>query len=186
MFLAALSFALLALSSEEGSPSWYEYFNYPGAELWKFFNLFLFLGIGLYLLRRPLRDALRSRREGIKRELERARMERDNALAQLAEVETRLKTLNDEVESIRGKSKAESEAEQDRIKRSTEDEMVKLREQAQREIQSAAKSATHELRQFAAQQSVRLAEDLIRKDIRSEDDERLISINLEELGRARN
>ena len=161
------------------SPWW----NYPGVELWKFLNLFIFIALGVYLFRQPLSDALRSRRERIKRDLLRAQQERDDALAQLAEVESRVARLDAEVAIIRERSKSEADAERERIKRSTEAEMTKLREQAQREIDSAGKAARQELRQFAAGQSVRLAEELIRREIRPEDDARLIGLNVEEFGR---
>jgi F-type H+-transporting ATPase subunit b len=180
MFLTAIRFVHLAIFIQEGVSPWW---NYPGVELWKFLNLFIFIAVGVYLLRRPLSDALRSRREGIKRDLLRARQERDDALAQLAEVESRVERLDAEVAIIRERSKAEADAERERIKSSTEAEMTKLREQAQREIDSAGKAARQELRQFAAGQSVRLAEELIRREIRPEDDARLIGLNVEEFGR---
>ncbi len=176
----ALTMMQLGLLSEEGTRDW---LYYPGAELWKFVNLFIFVSVGIYLLRRPLTDALRTRREGIKRDLQRAREERDRALAELAEVELRFERLDAEVASIRERSKSEAGAERERIKRATEVEMVKLREQAQREIESAIKAATHELRRFAAEQSISLAEEFIRQEIRPEDDARLIKLNVEELGR---
>jgi len=180
MFLTAIRFVHLAIFIQEGVSSWW---NYPGVELWKFLNLFIFIAVGVYLLRRPLSDALRSRREGIKRDLLRARQERDDALAQLAEVESRVERLDAEVTIIRERSNSEADAERERIKRSTEAEMTKLRAQAQREIDSAGKAARQELRQFAAVQSVRLAEELIRREIRPEDDARLIGLNVEEFGR---
>ena len=180
MFLNVIRFVHLAIFIQEGVSPWW---NYPGVELWKFLNLFILIAVGVYWLRRPLSDALRSRREGIKRDLLKARQERDAALAQLAEVESRLERLDAEVATIREKSKSEADAERERIKRSTEVEMVRLREQAQREIDSAGKAARLELRQFAAGQSVRIAEELIRQEIRPEDDARLIGLNVEEFGR---
>jgi F0F1-type ATP synthase membrane subunit b/b' len=63
--------------------------------------------------------------------------------------------------------------------------MRKLREQAQREIESAGKVARQELRRQAAEESVRLAEEMIRRDIRPEDEARLIGEYVEELGGVR-
>ncbi len=60
--------------------------------------------------------------------------------------------------------------------------MRKLREQARREIESAAKAARAGLREYAAEQSVRLAEEMIRRDMRPEDDERLVRGYVDELG----
>jgi F0F1-type ATP synthase membrane subunit b/b' len=87
-----------------------------------------------------------------------------------------------EVASLHEQSQKEAADERERIRRSTEEETQKLREQAQREIESAGKAARHELREFAAQQSVRLAEEMIRRDIKPEDDARLVSLRVEELG----
>ena len=171
--------AVIALT-ENGTPTWWDY---PGLEAWKFFNLFLFAGAAVYLLKRPMTDAFRARREAIRRELLRAREERDESLARLAEVELRLGRLDSEVASIREQSKSEARAESDRIARDTESEMLKIRGQAQREIVAAGKVARHDLRRFAARQSVTLAEEIIRREIRSGDDAQLIDMNIEQLGR---
>jgi F0F1-type ATP synthase membrane subunit b/b' len=125
---------------------------------------------------------MRARREGIRRDLMRAQEERNAALAKLEEVEARLARLDVEVASLHEQSQKEAADERERIRRSTEEETQKLREQAQREIESAGKAARHELREFAAQQSVRLAEEMIRRDIKPEDDARLVSLRVEELG----
>ncbi|HEV7860401.1 MAG TPA: ATP synthase F0 subunit B [Pyrinomonadaceae bacterium] len=183
MMIALIKFStLLALQeaavASDGPPWW----NYPGFELWKFINLFLFVGVLVYILRRPLGDALRTRRETIRRELMRAQEERNAALAKLEEVEARLARLDAEVASVREHAEKEAVEERERVKRSTEDDARKLREQAQREIESAGKAARQELREYAAEQSVRLAEEMIRRDIRPDDDARLVNLNVEELG----
>ena len=167
-------------------PDWFNAFvNYPGLELWKFVNLFIFI-VALFLLHRqfgrPIREALRSRREGIKNELERARLERDEALGKLAEVEERLGRLDQEVASVAERARAEAEAERKRIAALTEVEIVKIREQSQREIEAAVKAARHDLRRFAAQESVRLAEGILAREMKAEDDARLTSITVQELG----
>ena len=164
----------------------YPWWNYPGLELWKFVNLAIFIACGLYLHRRfgrPIREALRARSEGIKRELQRAREERDQALAKLAEIEARFEKLEAEVTAVKEKAKAEAEAEKARLTAATESEITKLREQATREIESAGKAARHELRRFAAAESVRIAEEILEKEIRPEDDARLTSLTVNELGR---
>jgi F-type H+-transporting ATPase subunit b len=167
---------VLALSE---SPWW----DYPGLELWKFVNLIVFVGAMVYVLKRPLSDAFRARQEGIRNELLQARAQRDEALAALAEVQGRLARLDSEISEMQQHAQAEAEAERERIVKSTELEMAKLREQAQREITSAGKVARHDLRIFAARQSVQLAEEMIRREIRTDDDARLIQINVEQLGR---
>jgi F-type H+-transporting ATPase subunit b len=172
---------VFALAEGESAPWW----NIPSFEVWRFVNLFIFVGLFIYILRRPVSQAMRARREGIRRDLMRAQEERNAALAKLEEVEARLAKLDAEVASVREQSEREALEERERIKKSTEEETRKLREQAQREIESAGKVARQELREFAAGQSVRLAEEMIRRDIKPEDDARLISLRVEELGGAR-
>lgn len=168
--------------AEGGSAPWW---NIPSFEVWRWVNLLIFAGLFIYILRRPVSEALRARREGIRRELMRAQEERNAALAKLEEVEARLSRLDEEVKSVREQSEREAAEERERIRRATEEETRKLREQAQREIESAGKAARADLREFAAEQSVRLAEEMIRRDIRPEDDARLVSLRVEELGGVR-
>jgi len=169
-------------------PSWWArvepYLDYPGFEAWKFLNLAVFVGVMIYILTRKVKlgEAFRTRRENIKQELARAQQERDAAVAKLKEVEERLARLDTEVAEIQERSKREAAEERERIARSTETEINKLSEQAQREIESAGKTAKHELRRYTAEQSVRLAEEIIRREMKPEDDARLIDSNIKELG----
>lgn len=173
--------------SEGGWAPWWA--SYPGLELWKFFNLLFFIAVAFLLHRRfgrPVREALRARRESIKRELETARAERDQAMAKLAEVEARFSNLDAEVSAIKEKALLEAEAEKARLLASTESEIAKMRDQARREIEGAGQAAKHELRKFAARESIRRAEEILEREIRPEDDARLISRSVEELGRTAN
>jgi F0F1-type ATP synthase membrane subunit b/b' len=137
----------------------------------------------IYFIKRPLATALKTRKETIKAQLIEAQRERDAAQAELAEIKARLERLDSEVVAIQEQSKAEAEAERQRIAQETEQEIKKLGEQAQRDIIGAGKVAKHDLRRFAAQQSVQMAEELIRRDIRNDDDARLIKLNVEQMGR---
>ena len=150
----------------------------------RIFNLLLFVGLLYFILQRvfKLGEAFRARQEGIRNDLMRAEEERNAAVAKLEEVEGRLARLDAEVEAIRAQAQREAAEERARIERTTEEEIRKIREQARREIESAAKAARAELRTFAAEQSVKFAEELIRRDIRPEDDAHLVMEYVEELG----
>jgi F-type H+-transporting ATPase subunit b len=177
----------VSIMSFAGDTGWWTYLNYPGLELWKFVNLAVFILGAIYLHRRfgrPISEALRARGEGIKIELQRARYEKEQAVAKLAEVEAKILRMESEASAIREQAKLEAEAERERIAAATKSEMTKLKEQAQREIESSAKAAVQELREFAAKQSVALAEVSIRRDLRTEDDKRIIGLNVEQLGRS--
>ncbi len=134
------------------------------------------------MLRRPVGASLKARKDSIRQELLRAQEERNEALAKLEEVNARLSALSIETEAIRLQAQKEAAAERARIEQSTETEMRKLRQQALQEIEGAGKIARQQLRRLVAEQSVQLAEDFIRRNIRVEDDARLVNDYVEELG----
>ena len=169
---------LLVLMASEIHPWW----NYPGLELWKFFNLAIFLFFMAYFLKRPLTEALRNRRESIRQELIKSQNEMDQALAKLAEIEARVARLNGDVQILQEQTATEAEAERNRINAQSDTEIARLKEQAQREIENAAKIAAQELRRLAAVESVKLAEQLLRADLKPEDDARLIRASIGQLG----
>lgn len=179
----------LAMIEAEGAGWWARaqpYLDYPGFEAWKFLNLAIFVFALVFILTRKakLGEVFKARRETIKQELARAQQERDAAIAKLKEVEERLGRLDIEVAAIKEQSKREAAEERERIARSTQTEITKLSEQAAREIETAGKAAKKDLRRFTAEQSVQLAEQFIRRELKPEDDARLIASNIEELGGA--
>lgn len=162
-----------------------DWLNYPGFELWRFVNLFLFVAGALYFHYRfgkPISEGLRKRKEIIKHELEDARRKRELAEGELLEVESRLGGLDDQVAKIRADAEAEAKAERQRLREATLIEVAKLRAQGEREVAKIAKTAQLELRQFTASESVRMAETLIRRDIDSQTDSGLISKSAEQFG----
>jgi len=160
-----------------------EWYNYPGLELWKFANLAIFTGLGIYVLRKPISQALASRREAIQQELVRAQQEREQALARVAEADNLLGRLDNDVRTVQEQAREEATSEKQRIAASTEREIEKLKQQAQREMETADKLARKELRQFLAEKSVQMARESIRSQMRPEDDTALIRESIGELRR---
>ena len=170
---------MFILAAEGGS-----WLSYPGLEAWKFINLAIFLAIGIYVLRRPINRALLARRDVIRQELETAKNEREQALARVAEADTLLARLDEEVRAVRDQARQDAASERQRLAASTERELQKLKQQAQREIETADKVARKELRQYLAQRSVELARASVRNQMTPEDDTQLITQNIGELRRS--
>ena len=160
-----------------------EWYNYPGLELWKFANLAIFTGVGIYILRKPISQALQSRRGAIQQELITAQNERDQALARVAEADSMLSGLDEDVRKVQEQAREEVTSERQRITASTEREIEKLKQQAQREMETADKLARKELREFLAEKSVQVARESIRTQMRPEDDTALIRESIGELRR---
>ena len=173
------------LFADDGT-GWVEtWLNYPGLEGWKFINLAVFLAVGFYLLRQPLGQALQARRERIRLQIIEAEKERDEAQAKLTEVENNLARVGDDVAAVKEQAEREAQLERQRLVVLTDKEIAKMRYQAQRQIETATKVAKQELRNFLAQRSVELAREAVRRDLKPEDDIRLIQDGIVELGRKR-
>ncbi len=151
--------------------------------LWRVVNLLIFAAVLVYLLRNKIRigKVFDDRAASIVKELEQAKREKQEAEQKLAELEVRLGRLDHEVAEIRSQSERDSKAEAERIARSAEADAEKLGLTAQREIDGAMRAARSELREFVAQHSVRLAEEIIRREIRPEDNSRMFTRFVDDL-----
>src|SRR5260221_4645352 len=128
---------LLAESGQSGGgfvKFYNEWLNIPGFEEWKYLNLGIFIGILIYLLKKPLSDAFKAKRDAIRAELIKAEEEKQAALGRLAEVEARLASLETEVGSILARAKDEAEDDAQRLSEHTELEIKRLRDQVNSEI----------------------------------------------------
>jgi F-type H+-transporting ATPase subunit b len=162
-----------------------EWFNYPGLEAWKFLNLAIFSGIMIYILRRPISDALAGRRDAIKQELVDAEMKRARAMEKASEAQAQLEHLDADVQSVREHAHKEAESERERLAAATARELEKLKQQAHREMETADKVARKQLREFFAMKSIDVARQSIRTQMRPEDEALLINENIGELRRTR-
>ena len=173
---------MLLLIASEGAGAW-EWLNYPGLEAWKFFNLALFTVAMIWILRKKINEALLARREAIQKELLDAQAEREQALARIAEADSMLARLDEDVKTINEQARQEAQAERQRLAAATEREIVKLNQQSQREMETAQKLSRKALRKYLANRSVELARQSIRSQMRPEDDTFLIQESIGELRR---
>jgi len=185
----AFFYNLLLLAAEaahEGganSKGFYEdWFNISGFELWKFINLAIFVAFMIYVLKKPLSEAFKAKREAIRAELIKAEEEKQAALAQLTSAEAKLVSLSTEKAEVLKRAQAEAEAEKANIAAATESEVAKMREQAEGEINRLAQQTRAELRRFSAEESVRLAEEKLRGKINSDNDAVLVKSGIQAIG----
>jgi F-type H+-transporting ATPase subunit b len=165
---------------------WYEnvdpYLNYPGFELWRFINLAIFVAIMVYLLKKPLTEAFKAKREAIRADLIRAEEERQAAMARLTEAESRLAGLDADKTQVVENARAEAEAEKLRIVQETEADERRMRQQAENEIERKAQQVRSSLRRFSAEESIRLAEEKIRQSMNAQKDAELVRANIQSIG----
>jgi len=179
--------AVPALASGEGggwlAPLW----GIPSIA-WQVFNVCLVAGLFYYLLRKGAPAFFRRRAEEIREALNKALREKEDALSRLREVEEKMARLGDEVKAIEADALAMAEAEKKRLAAEAEAERERLRREASEEIARRLQEAKRELRKYAAGLMEEAARDLLNREIRDKDEERLIEAffeNMEEQVRDR-
>lgn len=158
------------------------YLNYPGFEAWKFINLAIFVALMVYLIKKPLTEAFRTKREAIRAELIKAEEEKQSALAQLTATEAKIINLESEKASVLERAETEAIAEKTRIEDQTEFEVSRLREQTANEIGLLSRQAKADLRRFSAEESIRLAEEKLRSQMNAEKDASLVKAGINAIG----
>jgi F-type H+-transporting ATPase subunit b len=172
-----------AAASEGGVQSFYDnYLNIPGFEAWKFINLTIFVLVLVYILRKPLSDAFKAKREAIRAELIRAEAEKQAALAQLTATEAKLAALEQEKAAVLQRAQDEAAAEKQRILDEAESEARRLRQQTEAELARLSQQARAELRRLSAEESIRLAEQKLRSQMNAEKDGRLVKASIDAIG----
>ncbi len=175
------------LAEGGGSMDWWfknvdPYLNYPGFEFWRFLNLSIFVLIMYYLLRKPLTNAFKERRELIRADLIKAENEKKAAEEKLKHVEALLAGVEEEKAAIIKKAKAEAEAERTRIEAEAENDVKRLEEQAANKVARKTAQVNVQLRRFSAEESIRLAEEKIRSVLNDAKHADLVKSNIRSIG----
>jgi F-type H+-transporting ATPase subunit b len=151
----------------------------------KVVNFAVLAGVLVYFLKTPIVTYLTSRGAEIREGLVTAAAMRDQATAQLEEIEDKMKELPGELEALRTRGAEDIKAEEARIAQAAAVERERLLEQTRREIEMRLRIARRELTAHAADLAVTLAEQRIRRSITPDDQVRLVDRYASELGEAR-
>jgi F-type H+-transporting ATPase subunit b len=148
----------------------------------KIFNVALVIGVLVWIGRKPLAEFFINRTQSIREQLEEAQQARRDAEARLAEMQDRMRNLDEELKEIRSASEREARAEYERLVAEAECDAEKIVARARQEIDGMTRAAHLELKAHAAELSVQLAEEKIREVITDEDRARLFGQFVRQLG----
>ncbi len=154
-------------------------------QLWDFVWRIINFGILVFLLykvgKKPFKEFLSSRKEKI----ETAIVEAENALKlaedRKKEYEEKIKNLEKEKESILEQFKKEGEAEKERIIASAEIKAQKIIEQAKSTAAQEIEKEKELIKVKTTEKVIKLAEELIKKNITEEDQKRIINNSIERM-----
>lgn len=169
--LLVFAFSLLApaaaFAAEEAGGHGSDFF-------WHAVNLALIVGVVVYFARSPIQAFMAERRQSIEQNLETAKSELESAEARLAECNARVDSLDREIEEIRGAVRAQAETERDRLLADARVAADRIRRDAVIAVEQEGRRARDELREEAAEIAVRLAGDLLKRQVGDADRARLV------------
>ena len=147
------------------------------ARLWdliyRSINFIIFFGVLFYLLRKPLKQVLGDRRDSIQKELQELEAKKEEANRAFQALEKRISNIKEERETILAEFKVEGEKEKQKIIDNAQKTASRIVDQAQITIQQEMQKAGQSLRQEMSETAVRMAEELLKKNI-TENDQKLL------------
>jgi F-type H+-transporting ATPase subunit b len=169
VFATVLLVPLMALAaggdvSHDGIPAsvWYQVINFT-----------LFIGAGIYFLRKPIKNYFSNRESAFKQALVKAQAARQEAEQRKSEIQARLNQLQTTAEESIAKARAEAEALRDQIVRDASEISTKLREDAKATANAEIERARHELREDVLAQAVALSRKVLTEKMAEPDQKRL-------------
>ena len=152
--------------------------------LYRFINFTLLVLILFFVLRKvPIKEYFSSRIEGIRKELEDLKSQREEAERKARDLESKLKAFEGVRKEILEQFKAEGLAEKQRILAEAEDRAKQLLEQAEMSIQYEMQSAKEKLKQDMVTLAAQRAEEIIAREMTDKDQDRLVHEFIERLGK---
>lgn len=150
--------------------------------IYRTINFAALVGIVFYFVAKPFKKSMADRKQKIEADLKEARTARAEAEAKFKEVTLKLQKASEEIEKVRLSIHDEGEAEKNKIIANARQAADKIRSEAEKMAAREIEKARAELRKEASRLAIALAEELIRKNITAEDQERLVSEYLANVG----
>jgi F-type H+-transporting ATPase subunit b len=150
--------------------------------LWRTLNFAGLLIILIWALKKPVAHGLSSRRQAIVDKFADLEAQKVEAERIYREYESRLTKIDAEVEAIIGAAVKQGEVEKDRLLAEADRAAADMKRQAEMAIQHELAEARLQLRSEVAEQAVRIAEELIRKNLQDADQNRMVEDYLEKVG----
>ena len=180
LLAASLCAAAVAFAAGEGASQHGGGVHIPWGEILKqAINFLILAGVLGYFLRKPLSSFLKERSELLRKAIYDAAKARAEAAEKLAAIEIRTAKLADEIAGMNAKMDVEATAEAQRLQESVSVEISRIRAQSEFTGEQEVKKAREELRREAALLTARAAEELVRRTLSPEDQERLVRENME-------
>jgi len=150
--------------------------------LYRCFNFAVTFGLLAYFISKPIRNGLAGRREGIERALAEAKVAQEQAEAKFAEYDDKLTKAAAEIDDIYAAIKREGEVEREKILANAREMALKIEDEAKKSAVLEIANARTQLQREASAMAIRIAEELLRKNFTSQDQNRLVDEYMQKVG----
>ena len=168
LFLAFSTSSALCASGEGGTKGW------VSTDTFRLMNFTVLVVALIFILRKPLSQALSSRIKTIKEQLDDLEAQKSDAEKQLADYNDKLAQLEKEAEKIVEDYVRQGNEARARILKEAEASAEKLQDQARRNIEHEFKQAKLELQKEIFEKSLVKAEEIIKSKISDDDQDRIV------------
>ncbi len=178
LLLAAAPVAALASGGGEAAGP-------AGVPWWEIFkqavNFGILVAILVYFLKKPLSSYLKERSELLRKSIDDAAKARAEAAEKLSAIQARMVRLSAEIEEMNRRMESEAGDEAKRLRDTAQAEIARVREQSRFAAEQEVKKAREELRREAADLSAAAAEELVKKSVTPDDQERIVRENIDKI-----
>ncbi len=178
LLLVAVPVAALAAGEGEAAGGvaipWWEIFKQA-------VNVGILVVVLVYFLKKPLSSYLKERSELLRKSIDDAAKARAEAAEKLSAIQARMASLPGEIEALNRRMESEAGDEAKRLHEAALAEIARLREQARFAADQEVKKAREELRREAADLSAAAAEDIVKKSVTPDDQERIVRENIDKI-----
>ena len=150
--------------------------------LYRLFNFAVTFGLLAYFVTKPIRKGLSGRKEGIEKSLAEAKAAQEKAEAKFAEYDDKLTKASAEIDDIYAAIKREGELERERILANAREMALKIEEEAKKSAALEVAKARIELQREASDMALKVAEELLKKNFNSNDQNRLVDEYMKKVG----
>ena len=173
LFMVTAAHASGGGGGDEG-PNWFGF-------AWRVVNFLILIGALYWLLADKIKSFLSARREGIRTALAEAVSAREEAEKKFREYDAKLDKATGEIDEIKRMIQAQGLTEKERMLEDARNNSKKMKEDTQARMEQEFKKASRELRIEAVRLSTQMAEELLRKNIRANDHEALVTDYIEKV-----
>ena len=170
LFSILLSGVCLAAEAEHGGGGGAQFKDF----LYRLLNFTILVVVMYMLLKKPAGNFFANRRESIRRTLEELEQKKAEAERKYKEYEGKLAALDKETKSILDEYLEDGEREREKIIDAAKKQAQYIKEQAKFAIRQEVKVAKAELQQEIAEMTVSTAGEILKKNIKRKDHNRLI------------